>query len=187
MPGNDRDRRRAGRRTGDPNAGTRAKQQFNVYLPPALIRRTKTRRSMRGCRCLGWWSWRSTRTSMLLSGRARGEGAPDPLSSPTSTRRCTSTLALGLEVARARAPGSWIELRAAGGELGLHDGPSAADGEGRAGVMLNFVRRRALGVMRVWPTPGSRPQDERRSSRPRAPRRRPRSVIVQPELTARSP
>jgi catechol 2,3-dioxygenase-like lactoylglutathione lyase family enzyme len=47
--------------------------------------------------------------------------------------------ALGLRAdARAR-PGHWVELVAAGGELGLHDGAVAADGEGRAGVQLNFI------------------------------------------------
>jgi len=47
--------------------------------------------------------------------------------------------ALGLEPqARARS-GHWIELSAAGGELGLHDAAIAADGAGREGVALNFV------------------------------------------------
>ena len=35
--------------------------------------------------------------------------------------------------------GHWIELKAAGGELGLHDAATAADGEGRQGFVLNFV------------------------------------------------
>jgi catechol 2,3-dioxygenase-like lactoylglutathione lyase family enzyme len=35
--------------------------------------------------------------------------------------------------------GTWIELRAAGGELDLHDAASAADGEGREGFAVNLV------------------------------------------------
>jgi catechol 2,3-dioxygenase-like lactoylglutathione lyase family enzyme len=47
--------------------------------------------------------------------------------------------ALGLRPeARARS-GHWIELKAAGGELGLHDAAIAADGQGRTGIALNFV------------------------------------------------
>lgn len=47
--------------------------------------------------------------------------------------------ALGLiEQARSRS-GHWVELAASGGELGLHDAAIAADGNGRAGVALNFV------------------------------------------------
>ena len=47
--------------------------------------------------------------------------------------------ALGLQPAGAFAFGHWIELTAAGGELGLHDAAIAADGQGRSGVALNFV------------------------------------------------
>jgi catechol 2,3-dioxygenase-like lactoylglutathione lyase family enzyme len=47
--------------------------------------------------------------------------------------------ALGLETQARSRPGNWIELSAAGGEMGLHDGPSAADGAGREGVVLGFV------------------------------------------------
>jgi catechol 2,3-dioxygenase-like lactoylglutathione lyase family enzyme len=46
---------------------------------------------------------------------------------------------LGLEQQVRARSGHWIELRAAGGELGLHDGVIAADGEGRAGPALSFV------------------------------------------------
>ena len=42
--------------------------------------------------------------------------------------------ALGLEAEARCRHGNWIELRASGGELGLHDGPSAADGEIVTGV-----------------------------------------------------
>jgi catechol 2,3-dioxygenase-like lactoylglutathione lyase family enzyme len=47
--------------------------------------------------------------------------------------------ALGLDLEVRSRSGHWLELRAAGGELGLHDGAAAADGEGRSGVALNFV------------------------------------------------
>jgi len=47
--------------------------------------------------------------------------------------------ALGLDLEVCSRSGHWLELRAAGGELGLHDGAAAADGEGRSGVALNFV------------------------------------------------
>ena len=52
--------------------------------------------------------------------------------------------ALGLEVqARART-GHWIELTAAGGELALHDTTTAADGEGREGMLVNFIAEEPL-------------------------------------------
>lgn len=47
--------------------------------------------------------------------------------------------ALGLETEVRSRPGRWIELTAAGGELALHDGPSAGDGAGREGFTLGFV------------------------------------------------
>ena len=47
--------------------------------------------------------------------------------------------ALGLDLEVRSRSRHWLELRAAGGELGLHDGTAAADGEGRSGVALNFV------------------------------------------------
>ena len=46
---------------------------------------------------------------------------------------------LGLEAGVRSRSGHWIELKAAGGELGLHDGAIAADGAGRTGLALNFV------------------------------------------------
>jgi len=52
--------------------------------------------------------------------------------------------ALGLEVrARART-GHWIELAAAGGELALHDTATAADGQGREGMLVNFIAEEPL-------------------------------------------
>lgn len=47
--------------------------------------------------------------------------------------------ALGLKPEVRSRSGHWIELTAAGGELGLHDAAIAADGEGREGMALNFV------------------------------------------------
>jgi catechol 2,3-dioxygenase-like lactoylglutathione lyase family enzyme len=47
--------------------------------------------------------------------------------------------ALGLTAQARSRSGHWIELEAAGGELGLHDSAIAADGQGRSGVALNFV------------------------------------------------
>jgi catechol 2,3-dioxygenase-like lactoylglutathione lyase family enzyme len=47
--------------------------------------------------------------------------------------------ALGLTTQARSRSGHWIELAAAGGELGLHDAEIAADGQGRSGVALNFV------------------------------------------------
>jgi hypothetical protein len=52
--------------------------------------------------------------------------------------------ALGLEVqARART-GNWVELTAAGGELALHDTTTAADGQGREGMLVNFIAEEPL-------------------------------------------
>jgi len=47
--------------------------------------------------------------------------------------------ALGLHTEVSSRSGLWIEMRAAGGELGLHDATTAADGKGRHGLSLNFV------------------------------------------------
>ena len=47
--------------------------------------------------------------------------------------------ALGLSAQAQSRSGHWVELSAAGGELGLHDAAIAADGKGRAGIALNFV------------------------------------------------
>jgi catechol 2,3-dioxygenase-like lactoylglutathione lyase family enzyme len=52
--------------------------------------------------------------------------------------------ALGLEAEARSRPGHWIELKASGGELGLHDGAIAADGAGRAGLAVNFVAEESL-------------------------------------------
>jgi hypothetical protein len=47
--------------------------------------------------------------------------------------------ALGLAVEMRARTGTWIELKAGGGELALHDAASAADGEGRRGLVAGFV------------------------------------------------
>jgi catechol 2,3-dioxygenase-like lactoylglutathione lyase family enzyme len=47
--------------------------------------------------------------------------------------------ALGLQPEVRSRSGHWIELTAAGGELGLHDAAIAADGAGRDGLALGFV------------------------------------------------
>jgi catechol 2,3-dioxygenase-like lactoylglutathione lyase family enzyme len=47
--------------------------------------------------------------------------------------------ALGLLTQAQSRSGHWVELTAAGGELGLHDAAIAADGQGRVGIALNFV------------------------------------------------
>jgi catechol 2,3-dioxygenase-like lactoylglutathione lyase family enzyme len=55
--------------------------------------------------------------------------------------------ALGLKSGARSRSGHWIELTAAGGELGLHDAELAADGEGRRGVALNFVADEPLEIV----------------------------------------
>ena len=52
--------------------------------------------------------------------------------------------ALGLKVRATARTGGWIELYGSGGELGLHDAASAADGEGRTGVLFSFVAEEPL-------------------------------------------
>jgi catechol 2,3-dioxygenase-like lactoylglutathione lyase family enzyme len=47
--------------------------------------------------------------------------------------------ALGLEVRAKARTGHWIELTAAAGELALHDTTTAADGQGREGMLVNFI------------------------------------------------
>lgn len=46
---------------------------------------------------------------------------------------------LGLRTATRARTGHWVELEAAGGEIGLHDAAVAADGEGGRGLALNFI------------------------------------------------
>lgn len=55
--------------------------------------------------------------------------------------------ALGLRSELRSRSGHWVELTAAGGDLGLHDAAIAADGQGRAGVALNFVADEPLEVI----------------------------------------
>jgi catechol 2,3-dioxygenase-like lactoylglutathione lyase family enzyme len=52
--------------------------------------------------------------------------------------------ALGLKPEAHSRSGHWVELTAAGGELGLHDAAIAADGQGRTGLALNFVADQPL-------------------------------------------
>jgi catechol 2,3-dioxygenase-like lactoylglutathione lyase family enzyme len=52
--------------------------------------------------------------------------------------------ALGLRPQVRSRSGHWVEMTAAGGELGLHDAAIAADGLGRAGIALNFVAEEPL-------------------------------------------
>jgi catechol 2,3-dioxygenase-like lactoylglutathione lyase family enzyme len=52
--------------------------------------------------------------------------------------------ALGLEVRAKARTGHWIELTAAGGELALHDTTTAADGQGREGMLVNFIAEEPL-------------------------------------------
>jgi hypothetical protein len=52
--------------------------------------------------------------------------------------------AIGLEPEVRSRSGHWIELAAAGGELGLHDAALAAAGECRQGFALNFVAEEPL-------------------------------------------
>jgi hypothetical protein len=52
--------------------------------------------------------------------------------------------ALGLHMqARART-GRWIELAASGGEVALHDMTTAADGQGREGMLVSFIAEEPL-------------------------------------------
>ena len=67
--------------------------------------------------------------------------------------------ALGLTTQAGSRSGHWIELAAAGGELGLHDAAIAADGQGRSGVALNFVADEPLeAVERCLRTAGFPPE-----------------------------
>ena len=58
---------------------------------------------------------------------------------PDLTETVRFFVALGLAPEAHSRSGHWIELTAAGGELGLHDAAIAADGEGREGLALGFV------------------------------------------------
>jgi catechol 2,3-dioxygenase-like lactoylglutathione lyase family enzyme len=57
--------------------------------------------------------------------------------------------ALGLSAQAQSRARHWVELSAAGGELGLHDAAIAADGQGRTGIALNFVADEPLETVEV--------------------------------------
>jgi catechol 2,3-dioxygenase-like lactoylglutathione lyase family enzyme len=52
--------------------------------------------------------------------------------------------ALGFEPTVRSRSGHWVELPASGGELALHDGAVADDGEGREGFAINFIAEEPL-------------------------------------------
>jgi catechol 2,3-dioxygenase-like lactoylglutathione lyase family enzyme len=52
--------------------------------------------------------------------------------------------ALGLEVDVRARTGKWVELKAAGGELALHDSASVEDGIAREGLIVHFVAEEPL-------------------------------------------
>jgi catechol 2,3-dioxygenase-like lactoylglutathione lyase family enzyme len=52
--------------------------------------------------------------------------------------------ALGLRTELHDRTGRWVELAADGGQLALHDGPSADDGAGRTGVVFTLVAEEPL-------------------------------------------
>ncbi len=55
--------------------------------------------------------------------------------------------ALGLKMHTRARTGHWIELGASGGELALHDARTAADGEGREGMLVSFVAEEPLELL----------------------------------------
>jgi len=55
--------------------------------------------------------------------------------------------ALGLEIQTRARTGHWIELAAGGGELALHDATTAADGQGRDGMLVSFVAEEPLAAL----------------------------------------
>jgi hypothetical protein len=67
--------------------------------------------------------------------------------------------ALGLKVQTRVRTGHWIELTATGGELAVHDSATAADGQGREGMLVNFIAEEPLEALeRRLRTAGFPPQ-----------------------------
>lgn len=115
-----------------------AKQQFNVYLPPALIRRAKHAAVDRAQSLSRLVEDALTTHLDRLNGRSRVKVRPIHFVPDVAEAvRFYEVLGLGTD-ATARS-GHWVELAASGGGVGLHDAAKAADGEGRTGMIFGLV------------------------------------------------
>lgn len=123
------------------------KQQFNIYLPPELIREVKHASVDAGGSL-------SDFVAEALAAHIRNEQATSGTKSPEAltfmaivyvrdvARALPFYQALGFQIALQERTGNWIQMRMGGSMLGLHEGPEPSrriKSDGERGIELSLI------------------------------------------------